>query len=234
MIYQCYFRADQVDRLFAHEPYEAFGLEPELNPRLLERCPELEDPAIRTALCEYAAFLSLWRRDVLEDGWIGFTSYRQLEKSDVVFRSRAQVEDLLRRHDLIGWHVWSVGHLRFGGLTGAAAQAEWAHPFIHRFTVQTLADFELEIPAGYFSLDRLPFANYWAMHTTHFRQFMSWSWPIVARALELDHPFKHQQNTYDPRKAVGYFAERLFMIWMIRTSVRTRWLGAIRRSPPQK
>ena len=38
MIYQCYFRKDQP--LFGEEPYESFGLEPEVNESLFSNCPE--------------------------------------------------------------------------------------------------------------------------------------------------------------------------------------------------
>lgn len=219
--------------MFRHDPYLGFGLEPALNPQLLERCPELNDPGTRLALCEYAAFLNLWRRQTPDqDGWIGFTSYRQLDKSDVVFQSKSQVAELLGRYDLVGWHVWSVRHMRINGLTAAAAQAEWAHRGLHAFTLQILADFGFTLPEGYFSIDRVPYANYWAMSTDNFYRFMDWSWPLVRHALDLDHPYKHAQSpSTNNRKAVGYFAERLFVIWMIRSSLRTRWLGEIQRAP---
>ena len=238
MIYQCYFRADQERRLFRHEPYEAFGLEPEVNPQILEHCPELADSATRLALCEYAAFLSLWRRPASDaDDWIGFTSYRQLDKSHVVFDSKAQVAAHLRRYDLVAWHVWSVGRLRFAGLTGPAAQAEAAHPRLHQFTHDVLATFGEQIPAKYSTIDKVPYANYWAMSQDRFRAFMEWSWPLVQYALAIDHPYKHtppRLAAEDKRKAVGYFVERLFIIWMIRSSLRTRWLGEVQIAPRLK
>lgn len=233
MIYQCYFRADQERQLFTHEPYVGFGLEPPLNPHLLDGCPELDDPATRLALCEYAAFLNLWRRPPAdEDGWIGFTSYRQLDKSDVVFQSKSEVVQRLRRYDLLAWHVWSVRHLRIRGLTAAAAQSEWAHPGLHAFTVDILAEHDFTVPEGYFSIDRVPYASYWALRTNHFHEFMEWSWPLVRHALDVDHPYKRTSHpSADQRKAVGYFAERLFIIWMIRAALRPRWLGKIQRAP---
>ena len=232
MIYQCYFRASQESRLFTGGTYTGFGLEPEVNPHLLDNCPELADPVTRLALSEYAAFLNTWRRPLDGDDWIGFTSYRQLDKSDVVFESKSQIERLLARHDLVAWHVWSVGHLRFNGLTGAAAQAEYSHPDIHWFIRDLFAHFDVPIPDGYFTADAVPYANYWAMSKERFRMFMEWSWPLVQYALELNHPYKRPGRPHaDSGRAVGYVAERLFVMWTFSSPLKCRWLGTIQRAP---
>jgi hypothetical protein len=233
VIYQCYFRAEHAPRLFSGEPYVGFGLEPDLNPHLLENCPELADPATRLALSEYAAFLNLWRRlSIDDDDWIGFTSYRQLDKSDLVFESKRQVERLLKRYDVLAWHVWLVGHLAFKGLTGPAAQAEHAHPDIHWFIRDLFAHVETPIPDGYFTADAVPYANYWVMSKARFRSFMEWSWPLVQHALALNHPYKRPGRPHaDSGRAVGYVAERLFVIWVVSSSLRCRRLGTIQRAP---
>src|SRR5947209_19783424 len=104
MIHQCYFAATQRGELLDSPVYQGFGLEPEVNPQLIRNCPELEDAKTRQALVEYAAMLHLWRNPQEDpDAWIGFTSYRQRDKSPVIFTSRQQVEQALAGADVLGW-----------------------------------------------------------------------------------------------------------------------------------
>ena len=53
-------------------------------------------------------------------------------------------------------------------------------------------------------------------------------------ALDVEHPYKSSAFSWnvrdDKRKAVGYFMERLFVIWTMREGLRGRRLGAIRRA----
>ncbi len=231
MIHQCYFREDQLNQLFSQSPYRPFGLEPELNPRLLEVCPELADAATRLALVEYAAMLYHWRdREIDTDNWIGFTSYRQLDKSPFVFQDKAQVEAELAQADVVSWGVWDVSRMRLAWLKGAAAQAETASPLLHRFTVDVLKHFGISVPSAYFVGDRVPFANYWALSRQTFERYMTWSWPIIAHALALEHPYKQTtpiMKGIDQRKAVGYFAERLFAIWAMREGLSIQVMGEL-------
>lgn len=230
MIYQCYYAPEQASRVFPHEPYRGFGLEPVVNPSLVERCPELASAATRLALTEYAALLHVWRHLPFDDDdWVGFTSYRQLDKTDFVFDSKAEVERLLAGFDFLAWHWWRVGHVRWGELTGAAAQGERSHPLLHRFTLDVLGRFGVTLPEAYLRAPEAPFANYWVMGKRRFAAYMEWSWPLVRCALELEHPYKSYARSWnvrdDKRKAVGYFMERLFVIWTQREGLRGRRLG---------
>lgn len=230
MIYQCYFRKDQEARLFTQEPYRGFGLEPELNPTLLEVCPELSEASTRVALCEYAAFLYCWRTlDRDGDNWIGFTSYRQLDKSDVVFDTKESIERQLANVDVIAWHGCSVGNVRSRRLRGTAAQSELGHG-MHKFTLDMLRPFGIKLPRAYQTATIAPYASYWVIRKARFVQFMQWSWPIVQAALATDHPYKDVPTRGywdDQRKRVGYFAERLFIIWSLQEALRFEWLGQI-------
>jgi len=232
MIHQCYFLADHQSRLFGHEPYRPFGLEPDTNPSLLVNCPELAAPDVRLALVEYGAMLHQWRNSDLDtDPWIGFTSYRQLDKSPVVFNSKDEVRELLDAADLVAWYVWDVSRVRLGWLRGAAAQAELSSPRLHAFTNDVLRPFGITIPAAYFDGTEIPFANYWAMSREKFDDFMAWSWPVIQHAMLIDHPYKvhvHQLNRLDHKgKSIGYFMERLFVIWTKLRRLKTAVVGPV-------
>lgn len=221
--------------MFAGEAYCGFGLEPEVNPTLLNNCPELTDENTRVALVEYAAFLHIWRNLPFDnDNWVGFTSYRQTDKTEFMFESKQRIEDALAHHDLVAWHVMSVVRSRTPDLRGAAAQAEMYHPMVHEFTTSMLDHFGIKIPKAYYFGLEAPFANYWAMNKTLFVSFMEWSWPIVEYALQVDHPYKRHDKSTNPaddkRKRVGYFMERLFIIWTMLRSLRIARFGRLRRA----
>lgn len=230
MIYQCYFKREQEASLFTRGPYEPFGLEPDVNPTLLGICPELTAPETRIALCEHAAFLYSWRTlDRDGDDWIGFTSYRQLDKSDVLFESTADVEQRLQGVDMLAWHGCAVGNVRSRRLRGTAAQSELGHG-LHKFTLDMLRPFGVALPREYQTAPIAPYANYWVLRKARFAQFMEWAWPIVEAALAAEHPYKDVPSRGywdDRRKRVGYFAERLFIIWSMRERLNVGWLGAI-------
>ena len=230
MIYQCYFQSDQEPRLFSQGPYRGFGLEPDVNPSLLQTCPELSDSTTRVALCEYAAFL-YWSRHLEGDGddWIGFTSYRQLDKSNVVFESKESVEQQLRGVDMLAWHGCSVGNVRSRRLRGTAAQSELGHG-MHKFTLDMLRPFRIKLPKAYQTAAIAPYASYWVLRKKRFAEFMQWSWPIVQAALRCEHKYKDVPSRGywdDRRKRVGYFAERLFIIWSMQEALKVTWLGDI-------
>ncbi len=235
MIYQCYFELEHTSRLFQHEAYRGFGLEPIVNPSIVDRCPELESAVTRVAMTEYAAFLNIWRHLPFDDDdWIGFTSYRQIEKTDFVFRSKAEIEQLLTGYDFLAWHWWRVDGIQKGALTGAAAQGERSHPLIHSFTLDVLACFGFDLPDAYFLEPEVPFANYWVLDKRRFKAYMEWSWPLVRCALDIEHSYKSNSRSWnkqdDKRKAVGYFMERLFVIWTQREGMRGRRLGPIHQA----
>lgn len=218
MIHQCYFAPEHAAQLFDAEPYQPFGLEPAVNVDLTKNCPELSDTDTRVALSEYGAMLHHWRNPGLDsDGWIGFTSYRQLAKTATGFRSKRDVESLLVHGDYVTWYMWWLGDTKVERLRGTAAQAEANHPGIHQFTRDVFSHFELDIPASYSEPSFAPFANYWVMSRERFTQFMTWSWPIVRHALTLKHPYLSTPSPLgvrdNKRRAIGYFMERVFVLW---------------------
>ena len=109
MIYQCYAKEEDKKHLFKGGPYKGFGLEPEVNKRLFEKCPELEDPEIRMGLTEYACFLWHWRNKENPDKWFGTTSFRQVEKGfHTKFESKDEVMHYLRQHQILGWGEYEL------------------------------------------------------------------------------------------------------------------------------
>lgn len=232
MIYQCYFAPEHRQRLFSQGPYVGFGLEPEVNPTLLRNCPELADAKVRMALAEYGAMLHLWRNPP-DDGhsWIGFTSYRQLEKTPVGFQHAADVESLLNGNDILSWYVWDLGAVTYRGLTGLAAHSDALHPGLHGFILEMLGENGVAVPEGYYTQRFVPYANYWALHKPLFSKFMAWSWPIVQSALGRKHPYLDLPSPRGERdnkaRAVGYFMERLFILWTQRESLRGAAVGPV-------
>ena len=241
MIYQCYHAPDNKQTLFNSPVYCGFGLEPDVNPNLANNCPELEDPAIRRALTEYSAMLHLWRNPSEDcDDWIGFTSYRQLMKTSFVFRSRFHVSRKLWRTSFAGWGFYKVGRYRFKGLSGAAAQAERAHPGIMAL-LERMADlFDFEISNRFYTDSRVLYCNYWVMKKAYFNQYMEWSWPKVKWCLEhqSEDPFLNQRVPGDEQmaarngsevsgKAVGYVMERLFILWYMGNGLKPGAVGPL-------
>jgi hypothetical protein len=243
MIYQCYYAPDQKLALFRNPVYCGFGLEPEVNPQIAENCPELEDPAVRLALTEYGAFLHLWRNPPRDgDQWIGFTSYRQTAKTPFEFLSKWQVRRALWRTDIVGWGFQRVTRLQKDGWRGAAAQAEQAHPGIMEFLKRLSAVFDFELPSGFFTEREVLFANYWVLQKSLFVEYMEWSWPKVEWCLRQRRtdPFLEKEIVADASaaavngskvkgKAVGYVAERLFIIWYMLNELTVRRRGPLSR-----
>ena len=225
MIYQCYARPEDKKHLFKGGPYKGFGLEPEVNPRLFENCPELEDPEIRLGLTEYACFLWHWRNKENPDGWFGSTSFRQIEKGfHTKFESKAEVEHYLQQYPILGWGDYKVyGDFVNGGERrpiSLGMQAEACHPGINDFIAEAFTAQGLRIPTAWATYDYGFFANYWAMSNKLFNEFMEFSWPLVKWSLENVHNsrfFKEQPDygTVTNAKATGYFMERLFILWYL-------------------
>jgi len=218
MIYQCYFKKEQEGKLFKSDIYKGFGLEPSVNPAITLNCPELEDPQVRLNLTEYAAFFHIWKNNVYtydSDWWMGFTSYRQLDKTPVVFECKEMFERLLKMNaGFCGWGFYAVSR-------DLSSQAEHCHPNINKFIKDIFSQVGIEVPKRFYTDKVGIFANYWAMDKGKFVDYMSWSWPIVQRAfLMKDHIYaktNSQVQGVSKDKWIGYFMERLFIIWyMIR------------------
>lgn len=215
MIYQCYFSKGQEPMLFTSDVYAKFGLEPQVNENIAKNTPELEDPSTRLSLTEYGAFLHIYKNDVWKfdsDDWIGFTSYRQLDKTPVMFKNKDLFRHLLNStcDGFCGWGYYKT-------VSNAATQAEICHPGINQFIKDIFANFNLQIPRRFYEDKYLLFANYWAMRKEFFLDFMAWSWPIVEYAMtQKSHPYVSTPSpvgNVDTRKWLGYFMERLFLIW---------------------
>lgn len=219
MIYQCYFKKEHTSRLFPGPLYRGFGLEPGVNSTLLNNCPELNDPRVRLQLTEYAAFLWHWRNEANPDDWIGFTSYRQLDKSRKVFQSQQEIGSLLEENAVIGWCKFRMVN-RSGDEISLYRHTEFCHPQLNNYLEKTLEQFGHVLPASWRTLSTGFFANYWIMKNQQFDDFMRFSWPMVEWSLGniADSGYYHHQPLI-PRlgntKATGYFMERLFIIWYL-------------------
>lgn len=215
--------------LFNTDVYAPFGLEPEVNPDISLNCKELEDPATRLALTEYGAFLSIYKNDVWKkdnDSWIGFTSYRQLDKSPVIFKNKAKFSEIL---NIVcgGFAGWGYYYSR----SNASTLSELCHPNINKFITDVLSHFGIKIPERFYTDKHLLFASYWAMNKSIFIDFMSWSWPIMQHAMTLtSHEFAHTKSpvpSVDQRKWLGYFMERIFLIWYMIRDYRPSNIGPV-------
>ena len=232
MIYQCYAREEDKKSLFNEGPYVGFGLEPEVNKKLFEDYPELEDPQTRLGLTEYACFLWHWRNQENPDDWFGTTSFKQLEKGFVAkFESSAEVKHFIQKHQIVGWGNYKLlGVLdadkgKAGGFPiSLSAQAEACHPGINEFISTVFEQFDHVVPEAWASSDSGFFANYWAMSNKLFNEYMEFSWPMVKWSLENVQEFnffKEQPvfSTITNAKATGYFMERLFILWYLRKKI---------------
>jgi len=230
MIYQCYFAENQRERLFKGALYRGFGLEPVVNPDLTRNCPELDTRHNRTALSEYAAMLHLWRNPLDAEPWIGFTSYRQLDKSPTCFadRDREPIELLLRSTDILGWGFYRLVNATSGNPGSIAEISETCHPGITAFLEQLLARTRTPLPAAYFEHDIGLFANYWIMSRENFDAFMRWSAPLVSWCLTQRESLAFLST--NPR-SVGFVAERLFILWYLLLDKRLANLGPLETLP---
>lgn len=216
MIYQCFYRKDHP--LFSEEPYVGFGLEPDVNERLFENCPELENPTNRLQLVEYGSHLWLWRNKV-KDPWIGSNSYRQLDKFNHKFQSIEEIEALLEKHDILAWGEYNIKN-KVGMPMSLKSQAEVCHPGLNEFTEMVFLKFKVPFPPEWSTKSSGFFANYWVMKNPLFQDFMQFSWPMVEWAMLniKNTEYYKTQNSYGtvtPEKCVGYFLERLFIFWYL-------------------
>jgi len=222
MIYQCYFAKEHEHSLFPLEPYRGFGLEPEVNSRLLENCPELASPFIRKQLTEYACLLWHWRNND-GDSWFGTTSFRQLMKFPHVFQSRNQISELVKDHGIVAWGQYRMVD-EVGRPISLKEQTEICHKGLNDFMEECMIACGEEVPKDWSTKDTGFFANYWVMRRDLFESYMEYSWPIVKWALEnvKDSDFIKKQAIYGtvhPDKAVGYLMERLFLMWYLKEGI---------------
>lgn len=208
-----------------------FGVEPEVNETLFNNCPELESKFNRLQLTEYASYLWHWRNETKLD-WIGSTSYRQLDKFKHKFKTVEEVETLLKDHDIVAWGEYILRN-KFGMPMSLKTQAKICHPGLNEFMLMIFSKFNLEFPAEWGVRCTGFFANYWVMKKHLFDDFMKFSWPMVEWALEniKDTDYYQTQISYatvSSEKCVGYFMERLFIVWYL-----SRGLEPFNPSEPQ-
>jgi hypothetical protein len=221
MIYQCYFKPEQKQKLFSESVYAGFGLEPEVNDQLFKNCPELQDKHTRLQLTEYACFLWHWRNpEADKDNWFGTTSYRQLDKTPFKFENSLILDEYTKNNYIVVWGVYKL--MNSNGLPiSLAKQSDICHPGINNFIEIVLKRHGEKIPKYYYELSKGAYANYWAMNKKMFNEYMEYSWPLVSWALNNQESFDYFKKdmpgiTVTKEKAVGYFMERLFLIWYLK------------------
>lgn len=208
MIYQCYFAESQRARLFNSPLYTGFGLYSNVNPQVTRNCPELTEE-VQARLSEYVAMIHLWRNpELVTDSWIGFTSYRQLDKFSTVFTSRGEIEKLLGAAEVVGWG----GYRFFDGPTrrpiSLAEEAERQHPGLNSSLWRMLIRGNEPMPNSYLVDNTGLFCNYWLMSRQNFNAYMEWSFPLVRWCLA--NPDNYMRA--EPR-AMAFLVERLFICW---------------------
>ena len=221
MIYACFFQPDQEQLIVDSPLYRPFGLEPVVNPYITKNCPELEDPSLRLQLVEYGCLLWHWRNAIPDiDSWFGITSYRQLDKTKIVFESEDVIKSVCDQHKIASWGVCRMQDHQYQDIS-LGRQAEICHPGISDFIEDVFDHFSEPVPAAWWQSTRGVYANYWAMHKADFVEYMDYSWPFIAHAITLIgvHPYTTRQNrfkTVTEKKALGYFLERLFILWYMK------------------
>ena len=139
---------------------------------------------------------------------MGFTSYRQLDKSPFILNESNinSTISLLNKYDILCFL-----YLQFNKTI--SEQAEIHHRNINKH-IKILFDniFKENIDSSFYSDNCGCFANYWIMSKDNFNHFMEWSYPKVLTILDLSktEPYfalgKHLSNS-------GFIIERLFIIW---------------------
>ena len=113
-----------------------------------------------------------------------------------------------------------------------AKQAEVCHPGINSFIETAMVAFGHTIPKEYYEQPLALFANYWVMNKKLFNEYMEFSWPMVQWALANRDSFDYFKkempgHTVTKDKAVGYFMERLFIVWYLKNNYETIAAGPI-------
>ncbi len=234
MIYQCYFNKSQKTNLFQSPVYQGFGLEPEVNPDIFIRCPELEDPVVRLQLCEYACFLWHWRNpDANPDSWFGTTSYRQLDKFDNVFHNPKAIIRVTEKNSIASWGIRNLVTTDKVPIT-LAQHTDSCHPGMNKFIAHVFSNYSLELPDDWYAETKGVFANYWAMNRELFHSFMNFSWPLVRYALNDKYSCKNMTDKKPfiqrNEKIAGYFAERLFILWYLKEGIPFENIGVIKNN----
>jgi len=172
--------------------------------------------------------LNIFKNDVFKkdlDWWIGFTSYRQLDKTPIIFKNKPVFENML--YGCGGFAGWGFYMSR----TNCANLSELCHPHILSFIYHVFSHFGIRLPERFYSEKQILFANYWAMRKDYFVDFMSWSWPIMQFAMtQNQHPYAQAESSIksvNRKRWIGYFMERLFIIWYMSRGLNPANFGPI-------
>lgn len=160
---------------------------------------------------EYSGMLYIWKNKIFKDNWIGFTSYRQLDKSPFVLdhKNKDIILPLLDKYDILSWLFVSFD-------MSISQQAERCHKNINQYLIYLfMHHFNEPIPSLYFTERSGCFANYWIMSIENFIQFMEWSYPKVLTIVKLSKTMKYLKlDTHENNS--GFIIERLYNIWYMR------------------
>lgn len=168
----------------------------------------LNDEYLPQLKMEYSGMMYLWNNNIDNDDWIGFTSYRQKDKSIFILEENNinDIIPLLNNYDILCFL-----YLKFK--TTVSEQAEKYHPKITENTEYLFNEvYKEDIPNNYYTDNCGCFANYWMMSKKNFNEFMSWSYPKVLEIIRLS-----KEQTYfsigTHKSNPGFIIERLFVIW---------------------
>lgn len=200
VIFQCHFLPEQRAECFPHEPYRPINLT-ELVP----------DPYDEAQLSEYAAMMHLHDHPELNpDPWIGFTSFRQLRKTTHVFRTKAEVEALLAKADVVAWGLYQFVHYGTGLPVTYLEQSEILYPGMTRTLIEMMFSKGLGLPDSYVKESAAASCLYFALSNASFREWMEWSRPLVTWHLE----FCRMNRATEKPRIVAYTHERLVSLWL--------------------
>jgi hypothetical protein len=215
MIYQAFYHPEQEEFLFDNRYYTPVCLQPEqlsTPPSFdIRNTPPLGESGIRQQLCEFAAMLAVWRQRPHPDEWVGFTSWRQLQKG---FAFVFGPEDLRRtlNGETIIWGLRTLNETLH-------QHAERCHPGMTGALSILLRDVHQErLPETYFTECQGPFCNYWAMTWQDFDRYMRWTWPLIETAMDrwgLDQPFNLYPRAGTQDRSLAFLHERLFVVWWL-------------------
>jgi hypothetical protein len=176
-------------------------------PMCVECLPQEYLPQLKM---EYSPMIYLYKNNIDEDNWIGFTSHKQFikNKSNFILDESNYLDTLkqLNNYDILCWH-----YLQFD--ISISQQAEkWHKNINNNITFLFNEIYKESIPSNFYSDNCGCFANYWIMSKKNFYEFMDWSYPKVKKIVELSNDIpdlklgKHYCNS-------SFIIERLFLIW---------------------
>ena len=224
MIHQCYFEESQRPRLFTSPLYRGFGLYTSVNADISRNCPELAIASHQPLLSEYGAMLHLWRNPELDpDPWIGFTSYRQLDKFQTIFTDRQALEASLDQHDVVGWGGYQFIDSQSKRSVSMGEQTERVHPGLNGCMWKLLLMRNEAMPQPYLIANDGLYCNFWAMSKSNFDDYMRWSFPLVQWCLRNTRDLFVQSH---PR-SLSFLVERLFICWYLLRHKRVTHVGPL-------